>query len=381
MAQLVFIHGVNTRRAPNPTAYDSAVTTRRKAFLKECFEGGTHGFFDPYWGGHGAEPDLGGLYLVMEGDSALNIGGASTPLATDLRGKLLLEAAREDFDGVLNTLALVLGESEVTRPDALRIADYLAGRDNGQESTGAPGWLADPAMTSDDVFLQRLDQELPEKATEGVPLGGLGNPLKTAGRRIVGAVIGVIDGPAERLARQVTPTIARFFGDVFVYLREGVRRHSIQAIVTQDLVAAARAAQTNNEPLIVVGHSMGANIFYDMITDPEWQMSIDAELGFPFRTDLFLSVGTQLGLFEELDLFKSSVPGQAPFPIRLNRWWHVYNRMDVLCFAAKGIFAGIEQFSIDTRANIVEAHGAYFSSPVLFRRLRRRMQNAGIIET
>lgn len=379
MAQLVFIHGVNTRRAPNPTAYDSAVTSRRNAFLKECFEGGTHGFFDPYWGGHGAEPDLGGLYLVVEGDSALNIGGASTPLAPDLRGKLLLEAAREDFDGVLNTLALVLGESEVTRPDGLRIADYLAGRDNGQESTGAPGWLADPAMISDDVFLQRLDQELPKKSTEGVALGGLGSPLKTAGRKIVGAVIGVIDGPAERLARQVTPMIARFFGDVFVYLREGERRHSIQAIVTQDLVAAAREARTNNEPLIVVGHSMGANIFYDMITDPEWQTSIDAELGFPFRADLFLSVGTQLGLFEELDLFKSSVPGQAPFPTRLHHWWHVYNRMDVLCFAAKGIFAGIKQFRIDTRANIVEAHGAYFSSPVLFRRLRRRLQEAGLI--
>lgn len=378
MVQLVFIHGVNTRRAPNPTAYDSAVTSRRQAFLKECFEDGTHGFFDPYWGGHGAEPDLGGLYLVMEGDSALSIGGAGTPLAPDLHGKLLLEAARQDFDGVLNTLAVVLSEREATRPEALRIADYIAGRDDGQESIGAPGWVDDPAMISDDVFLQRLDQELPS-STAGVPLGGLGSHLKTAGRRIVGAVIGVIDGPAERLARQVTPTIARFFGDVFVYLREGERRRSIQAIVTQDLVVAARAAQTNEEPLIVVGHSMGANIFYDMITDPEWLAKIDAELGFPFRADLFLSVGTQLGLFEELDLFKSSVPGQAPFPMRLNHWWHVYNRMDVLCFAAKGIFSGIKQFRIDTRANIVEAHGAYFSSPVLFRRLRRRLQEAGLI--
>lgn len=378
MVQLVFIHGVNTRRAPDPAAYDAAVAARRDAFRKECFVRGTHGFYDPYWGGKGAEPDLGGLYLRMEGDAALAIDGGATPMAPDLQGRLLLEAACQDFDGILNTLALVLAEREATRPDALRIADYLAARDDGQHGPQPPDWLADPTIASDDAFLQRLEQELPGSA-EGVALGGLGSRMKTAGRKILGAAIGLVDGPAERLARRVTPVLARFFGDAFIYLQEDERRHAIQAIVTQDLVAAARAAKNNQEPLIVVGHSMGANIFYDMITDPNWQAEVDATLGFAFRADLFLSVGTQLGLFEELKLFSNKDPGPVQFPLRLDRWWHVYNRIDVLSFGAKGVFTGVEQFSIDTRASIIEAHGAYFASPVLFRRLRRRLQGAGLI--
>jgi hypothetical protein len=130
---------------------------------------------------------------------------------------------------------------------------------------------------------------------------------------------------------------------------------------------------------VIVGHSMGANIFYDLVTDDHWLAQMDADMGAEFRPDFFLSVGTQLGLFEELNLFRSSTPGVAPFPSRLGEWWHVYNRMDVLSFAAEGIFHGVNQFSVNTKANIIDAHGAYFTSPVFQKRLRKRLETAGII--
>lgn len=66
-------------------------------------------------------------------------------------------------------------------------------------------------------------------------------------------------------------------------------------------------------------------------------------------------------------------------PSRIKRWWHVFNRMDVLSFTAAPYFEGVEEFDVDTNAHIVSAHSAYFISPVFHTRLRKRLLDAGLI--
>ena len=51
------------RKEPNPQRYADNVAERKAAFAKYCFEDMSHTFYDPYWGGSAAEPDLGGIYL------------------------------------------------------------------------------------------------------------------------------------------------------------------------------------------------------------------------------------------------------------------------------------------------------------------------------
>ena len=382
MVQAVFIHGVNVRKEPDPDAYEQGVADRKAAFAKYCFKGTPHTFLDPYWGGAGAKPKLGGLYLTTPPGSSLGFGGlgGARPPEPSHSETRLLDAARADFGGVLNTLAIILAEGDAADAAlAEQVADYLVQKENDVGVVEAPDWLTDPAVRSDKAFVERLETEL-RAADASAPLG-LGSALKKAAGGILGAGLNIVDGPIEKLARSITPKLAIFLGDAFLYLKDGQERSKIQQIITEDLLKAAKTARANGEKLLIIGHSMGANIFYDMVTDDAWLAKIDADLGAKFRPDLFLSVGTQLGLFEELNLFKSSTPNVAPFPSRLGDWWHVYNRMDVLSFAADGIFEDVKQFSVNTKANIIDAHGAYFTSPVFQKRLRKRLLSADLIQT
>lgn len=380
MVQAVFIHGVNVRKEPDPDSYEQGVADRKGAFAKYCFKGTPHTFLDPYWGGAGAKPKLGGRYLTTPAGSSLGFGGlgGARPPEPSHSETRLLEAAKADFGGVLNTLAITLaaGDAEDVAL-AEQIADYLVQRENDAGKVEAPDWLTDPAVRSDKAFVERLEAEL--RAAEAAAPLGLGSAIKKAAGGILGAGLNLVDGPIEKVARSITPKLAIFLGDAFLYLKEGQERAKIRQIITEDLLKAAQTAQANGEKLLVVGHSMGANIFYDMVTDTDWLAKMDADLGAAFRPDLFLSVGTQLGLFEELNLFTSSTADVAPFPSRLGDWWHVYNRMDVLSFAAEGIFEDVKQFSVNTKANIIDAHGAYFTSPVFQKRLRKRLLSAGLI--
>ena len=383
MVEIVFVHGVNTRREGKVTEYDGYVARRHAAFAQYSLGGVEHGFHDPYWGGSAANPADG--YLPGE-------ESVSFSLATESVGGLepldetstLLSAARDDFSATVTTLAIGVAEeakSESDRSMAGDLAEYLMLYDTGDGKASRPGWLDDSDMNTDRDFVNRLTLEA--KPAEQVESLGLGDVLG----RIGGFFNKTASLPVVKIARMISPTLAIFLGDSFVYLHEGKSRNAIRAILRTDLIAAARKANARRVPLIVMGHSMGANILYDMLAEEKGGgvsgevAAIEAELDFPLHIDLFMSVGTQVGLFETLGLFRGE-PAQgskAPIPSRIKRWWHVYNRMDVLSFTAAPYFEGVEEFSVDTNAHVVSAHGAYFISPVFHKRLRKRLQDAGLI--
>lgn len=383
MVQLVFVHGVSTRKETDAQRrqYEETVNRRHEAFKRDCFVSENVTFHDPYWGKYGlidtdlkSIPDASISVPLRIGDGLSDTelgGGMDGELDT---GDLLLAAARDDFGAVINSLTIELAEDDEALASA--IAAYAVDEFGNIES---PGWLGEVA--DDAAFLERLELESAPAATAEVTLG-FGDLLKKAKNKIVGAGISLIDGPFEKMARQITPKLALFLGDVFVYLRDGNRRSAIRDAVSEELVAATKAANSNNEPLIIVGHSMGANILYDMFIDADCVRDLEEKIVGEFKPDLFLTVGTQVGLLEEIDVFRSLLGtyGPAPFPACAQRWWHVFNQMDVLSFSAKGIFQGVEEFSINTKANIIDAHTAYFTSPLFHRRLRNRLVDAELIK-
>lgn len=381
--QLVFVHGVATRREPDVAAYEKYVADRRGWFSRVSLEGAAVDFHDPYWGGEGPGASRTFQSVPRGLGTTLSLGGnglaAAAIKGSDLGGTALRDAARSDFAGTLNTVAIALVQSGELQAEATAsaIGDLVAGLEGADGTIAAPAWVHDPAIRDDQAFLERLRVEVGEG--DGTTLG-LGDLLRGAGRRVLGSAIGLVDGPVERLARDLSPGVARFLGDVFVYLQEGARRDAIRRAVAADLVKAAIAAASGRGPLVVVGHSMGGVILHDMLSDADLVRSLAERIGAPLSIDLMLTVGTQIGLFQELGLFEGTAaanPAQRPASVR--RWWHVYNVMDVLSFGVNGVFGGVDEFSVNTRANIVDAHGAYFVSHVFHKRLARRLRTAGLL--
>lgn len=261
---------------------------------------------------------------------------------------------------------------------ALLIGDYAAEREAAATDGGAPAWLEDGSVGDDEQLLARLRTEIDPGG--GATTLALADKLRAAGSRLLGGAVGLVDGPVERMVRHLSPQVGLFLGDVFTYLRDGAPRTAIRGRVADALIEAANAARDAGGPLVVVGHSMGAVILHDMLTDAALQAELERRIGEPLAIDLLLTVGTQVGLFQELGLFdRDGTAAAGDRPRSAHRWWHVYNVMDVLSFGVDGVFGGVEQFSVNTQANILDAHGAYFRSPVFHRRLRRRMKLAGLI--
>lgn len=394
MTHLVFVHGVNVRKDPDNNDYEEGVEHRDKAFRSIAFEGSDLTIYNPYWGEFGAPDeykalDMGGdMALSLESDSPYS--GDTRSSDADLKNTIsLLTAAQQDFFALANSLSVILNDPASNCYDAdlaLALANYVLLYEKqskeevlsgGQSTRESPGWVNDGSVANDQEFLERLENEALFEAQRTEQSLGLKGALKKAGGWLAHRAADIAGGAVADLARNMTPKLALFLGDAFIYLDENSEaRAQMQEVVLDAIIAAGLAAKADGSPLVLVGHSMGANILYDMLKSPAMVDKIKAQVGDDFSVNLFLTVGTQVGLLQELGLFGDA---EASRPDSCKYWWHVYNEMDVLSFGAAGIFDGVIQFSCDTNANIINAHGAYFTSPVFQKRLHKRLGHLGIV--
>jgi pimeloyl-ACP methyl ester carboxylesterase len=191
----------------------------------------------------------------------------------------------------------------------------------------------------------------------------VGLPARVAGSAVVAASRSKLHGH-----------LARFMGDIFVYLDErGDRTHPgpIPQIVI-DAVAAAIAARTHDDPhVVIVGHSMGGNIVYDVLTHYRPDLEID----------VLVTVGSQVGMFEEFKIFHESDeavpvrPGdRVAKPANIKQWINVFDKQDILSFVAGKVFSGVEDFEYSTGASALGAHTSYFKRPSFHKRLNERLR-------
>jgi hypothetical protein len=118
-----------------------------------------------------------------------------------------------------------------------------------------------------------------------------------------------------------------------------------------------------------VGHSLGGVVTYDL-------------LGFyrpDIKVDLFVTVGSQIGHFEEMKLFRLSdpairAPAKATPPPNVLKWINVYDIVDIFSYALTGIFDRFDfDGEYDTKTYVIKAHSAYFNQARLYERLRARI--------
>jgi peptidyl-tRNA hydrolase len=400
MVQFVFVHGVAGPRTtlktdPKYVSYEAERDARNTKFKDVTF-GGNAAIQNPVWSIFGAHPawDLACVpHAVLKtepGAVALKIGGLlneAVDPTLDPNAIDLVAAARADLDAVVGSLSATDIDRAADGAARARAADFWAKVSSAIEDPAQKKKVL--AAKTDVELVQRLQAAAQSK---GAPQAlGFGEDLKALAAKVSGGFTNVVNAPAVLAVRnELTPQIAIFIGDVFIYLKEQSPRDQIRAAVIDAIEAAALAAKASGEKLILCGHSMGGVILYDLLSDQAVIKDLTKRLRLPagsqFQADLFISVGSQVALFEELKLYtlrdmsKSKATGKkSPRPIGAKLWWNVYNRLDVLSFLAEPVFEDVEDFEASTTAGVKDAHGAYFTNMVFYQRLNTRMKTAGLI--
>jgi hypothetical protein len=116
---------------------------------------------------------------------------------------------------------------------------------------------------------------------------------------------------------------------------------------------------------------MGGGIVYDVLS--YYRPDI--------RVQTLVTVGSQVGLFEELCLLQAGKQAGCPDgPTRVAKldnveeWINVFDRNDLLGFATERIFEGVKDFGYSTGRGLFAAHSSYFTMPSFYRRLAERVR-------
>ncbi|MFE3547426.1 hypothetical protein ACFXN2_02015 [Streptomyces kronopolitis] len=395
---LVHVHGIGNRAPQDPehVAVRDALYRQHVLTAAGCDQGKSL-IFSPWWGGLVAEPawdwaslNVSGMERLGGSEEVTTVGAAVREVVAQVglveSDRVLIAAAATSLQWSIEIIcgALVGTEQELREGAAFcgRATAYWAERSNYGRHGDGPAvfpWLAE--VGDDHGLLDRLSQELeawcpsptsPVRATASGwetfgAAGGVPRAARAVLRRLNSyAASAITRGGAALVRGRPTRSLALLLGDVMGYFaqRDVDAGSSIVAVVADALQEASDHARQHSEPLIVVAHSMGGNIVHDVLSHfcPDLQV------------DLLVTAGTQVGLFEELKLFRASDHsltaaggGKVPALPNVSRWVNVVDPADPLAFAAAPVFAGAKDLRFGTGA--WWAHGHYVTSPHFHHRI------------
>ncbi len=403
---LVHVHGIGNREREESGRASVRDVLYRRYVLASLGCAPDTPVSSPWWGGHDAKPAWD--WASLDTGQAERLGGheavsEARAMAADLaeaagstEGTALLTAAHTSLQWSIDSLCAALADAEDADWEGAATfcglaTEYWATMTKAGERTDgvtAFAWLDDVA--DDTEFLERLGAEAAAwRARTGTSSAGLeprsarerfGASPRTVPRAVAKAAHRInrwaAAGVTRPLAAGVRATVTRgtalLLGDIVSLFnsRERATGGPVVELVRDALDAAAELADRRHEPLVVVAHSMGGNIVYDILSHDRREL----------RVELLVTVGSQVGLFEELKLFRASdpdVPERRHGPLRVpaltnvGRWINVLDRADPLAFAASPVFDGAEDLVFGTGA--WWAHGAYTTCPQFHYRLAARV--------
>jgi hypothetical protein len=375
MLRVTFVHGVAVRDGDD---YGSTVRSRDQLFKTIAFANTPIDIRNAYWGKNASRPAWDGKSLPRFADKATSFAllGGLNPPANAAGSRTVSEVARSDFGTAIDALFVAVVETAEKENRALTAEELkgFAAAGAYAQANPKPAWLQ-PGM-SDADFVDALKKQFPP----GTMSFGIKDYLFGAATSLVGKARNLVStGLTATFRDDLNPLVARFLGDVLVYVKKGNQREAIRTDIANELLAA-QAAKAPGDKLVAVGHSMGGVILVDMLSDPASALK-DIEV------DLLLTVGSQPGYFEEMKLFTTSrddtgtgkpVP-KAPKPPNVKRWWNVYDPVDLLSFRCDPIFDGVEDFSFSSATGLMDAHTSYFKRPKFHQRLNARAIEDGLL--
>ncbi|MBP2238696.1 hypothetical protein J2Z31_005237 [Sinorhizobium kostiense] len=374
MTTVVFVHGVATRATP---AYEIETENRNSLFKSAVF-GDKATIISPMWGELVPKLLFDGASFRKSETQTLGLGGLEP--SSDVNPTVLHVIAKESPSSALDLLfseRIKMIEASGQKLDKADLALFAGIVDlldaDDQKPSGTPSalkGLQDAVTDQDFVSEVRRLSNLPHNLA-------IGDALKSAAQAIADRAANLAaKGVHSTVVERLNPTVARFLGDVFIYLKQGSIREAIRATV-RDAIQTAWTSR-NGGKLVLVGHSLGGVILYDMLSDLK-----SAELPGDLRADALITVGSQPGLFQELGLFASSegLPAKTAKkgPEAASLWLNVFDPIDVFGFCAAPMFPDAEDYSFSTITGLGAAHSAYFTRPQFYARLRRRLVEGGVL--
>lgn len=386
---LVFVHGVATRQTPE---HQAQVQQRDALFKKLVLPQGAAEPFDPDWGSKAVkfDPRLPWIPQPKKAEAWAIGGGVGSESGiariANKKPELAVDLAFQAGLAARVSAATQSGKPAEALPDE-DIAAFEAAVNYLEQ--GADKDVFDPDR-SDVEFLSDLGGELaehtPPKTTPAEPMSLASGALDWLGRglkNLVDPVANVSSDAVLRLVRRpLSGQIALFLGDIFVYLRwretdnaKGTGNRIFEPIVN-DLVEASKS-RSPTDPVIVVGHSLGGVILYDLLSDQATLANIKQKLGSKFIVDTLVTVGAQPALFADMSFFENvskSTDDKFPCPPPVRSWLNVYDYTDVLSFSCEGLFNNVTDYEFDNVTGLFSAHSAYFQRPSFYSRLRNRLK-------
>lgn len=408
---LLFVHGVSNRAG---TEYDTARGTRERLFAATLLAGPdpkrapypAERIFDAFWGDLGAPVEAGlrslhqGEYVAFGSEDEAGADPAALATLGDDFLAVLGGAAPADAVDllVLGTLAHLEATRQEAPPELAAFAARAAAHADATDAAGRP--LA--GSTNEQIvaaLLDAVEAAYPADDTGFAEFGGgrLDSLLQAGLDHLAGLVsrtgqaAASAGGRARNLASRglltwkrtpVSDMAALFLGDVLTYLDERGSPDDPGPIPLRiaEHLERAFAARTAEDPLIVVGHSLGGVILYDLLTGFQPVRPLVPGL----EIDILVTVGSQVGVFAELGRFviQRGTRGLArgahlPRPPRVQRWLNVFDRTDALSFPACKVFDDVEDYDFSARTGVFSAHSAYFKArSTFYERLRARLRES-----
>jgi hypothetical protein len=389
---LVFVHGVANRPGPDQIAE----TAQRNALFRAIvFRNDAVSIRNPDWGSAAADFTASMPWLpVPNGSQSFD---ASDPVLDGNRREVGLgNIAKTDGVQAADLAVLAALETAIleartnpgaeTEKDLIALARAVADYVEPQVSGPDPKGIVELAAATDAEFADALEAELQSRnAAQGHQAFGVSDRIRDA----VGALGGWIgnaasDAVLKAKRRDLSRAVSFFLGDIFVYLRQrdvsgaqGTQARLFEPIL-KDLVLAAKDARAQREPFVVIGHSLGGVLLYDILTDPVSLARLEAEEP-GFKIDALLTVGSQPGFFADMKMYGDRNGARLPRPRPVQVWMNVFDYTDVFSFLCQPIFFDVEDFGYDTSVDLFHAHSAYFKKPSFYKRLELRLKSLGYL--
>ncbi|MGK7880004.1 MAG: hypothetical protein AB4060_07890 [Crocosphaera sp.] len=386
---LIFVHGVSVRET-NDEYWDNLARRDakfRQTVLKRVLNNSSAQIFNPMWGNDVPEIPRPNPIIPPPFPNAPEFGQKNNIVAipdnTNNEQKLLT-LAKNSFPNFIDLLWMDAERlPEVQNNQALLFSLIDAG------ITASKNAQKDPKP---DFINQAIDdEELIDLLIEALKKWNIGestsspsfgkqeqvlNAVKTSALEFISKTKNVPDNMILGLLRpSLTQRAIEFFGDALYYQTNRGTKLSPGAIINtikSVLIEAYEISVNKQEKLIVVGHSMGGNILYDILTYFEPELEVD----------ILVTVGCQASLFRQLKLFTvqdygemSTYPEETllPKPSKVGKWLNVFDPQDILGFAFEPVFEDVEDFFYESPGGIFTAHNDYFKRIDFYERLTQRL--------